>query len=41
MQRLSEAENAVLGGSAAAIEAVILQPTLYWKNAAQQGLPFS
>jgi hypothetical protein len=27
--------------SAAFIEAVLLQPTLYWKNARAQGLPFT
>jgi solute carrier family 25 carnitine/acylcarnitine transporter 20/29 len=41
MQNLTEAENMALGASAAAVEAVILQPTIYWKNAAQQGLPFT
>jgi len=41
MQRLSEAENVALGSVASFIQAVILQPTLYWKNASQQGLPFT
>mmetsp|Transcript_90650 Transcript_90650/g.255962 ORF Transcript_90650/g.255962 Transcript_90650/m.255962 type:complete len:267 (-) Transcript_90650:182-982(-) len=41
MQNLSEGENMLLGGSAAFVEAIILQPTIYWKNAAQQGLPFT
>jgi hypothetical protein len=30
-----------VGGVAALIEAVLLQPTLYWKNAKAQGLPMS
>lgn len=30
-----------IGGVAALIEAVLLQPTLYWKNARAQGLPMS
>merc|ERR1711907_255920 len=41
MQNLSETENLVLGSAAAFVEAVVLQPTIYWKNAAQQGLPFT
>lgn len=41
METLSEAENAVLGGTAAFIEAILLQPTLYWKNAAMRGEPFT
>mmetsp|Transcript_28339 Transcript_28339/g.68064 ORF Transcript_28339/g.68064 Transcript_28339/m.68064 type:complete len:266 (+) Transcript_28339:49-846(+) len=41
MQNLTEGENMALGASAAFVEAVILQPTIYWKNAAQQGLPFT
>ena len=36
MQNLSEVENVTLGASAAFVEAVVLQPTIYWKNAAQQ-----
>jgi len=38
---LSEAENVGLGAAASAVQAVILQPTIYWKNAAQQGLGFT
>lgn len=38
---LSEAENVAVGAVASGIQAVILQPTIYWKNAAQQGLPFT
>eukprot|EP00035_Acanthoeca_spectabilis_P024449 m.453880 g.453880 ORF g.453880 m.453880 type:complete len:265 (-) comp20566_c0_seq1:112-906(-) len=41
MQNLNEGENMALGGAAAFVEAVILQPTIYWKNAAIQGLPFT
>ena len=36
MQNLSEIENTSLGASAAFVEAILLQPTIYWKNAAQQ-----
>ena len=36
---LNEKQNFVLGTAAAFIEATILQPTLYWKNAAAQKLP--
>ena len=38
---LSESENMVLGAGTALTEGILLQPTLYWKNARQQGLPFS
>jgi hypothetical protein len=38
---LSERQNTLLGVSAAFIEAIILQPTLYFKNAAARGLPFT
>lgn len=38
MQPLNDAQNFVLGASAAFVEVMVLQPTLYWKNAAQQGL---
>jgi len=38
---LSELENVGVGAVASGIQAVILQPTIYWKNAAQQGLPFT
>lgn len=41
MQELNEVENTVLGTAAAFVECLALQPTLYWKNAAQQGLPFT
>eukprot|EP00927_Polykrikos_kofoidii_P029499 TRINITY_DN25509_c0_g1_i1.p1 TRINITY_DN25509_c0_g1~~TRINITY_DN25509_c0_g1_i1.p1 ORF type:complete len:296 (+),score=32.66 TRINITY_DN25509_c0_g1_i1:57-890(+) len=41
MQELNEGENAVLGTVAASVECVVLQPTLYLKNAAQQGLPLT
>lgn len=41
MENLTEVENMTVGGAAAFVEAVILQPTIYWKNAAQQGLPFT
>jgi hypothetical protein len=38
---LSDAENVQLGVVAALIEGLILQPTLYWKNAMAQNLPVS
>lgn len=38
---LSELENVGVGAVASGIQAVILQPTIYWKNASQQGLPFT
>jgi hypothetical protein len=38
---LSESQNFSLGVVAAFIEGIILQPTLYWKNAKAQKLPFS
>jgi len=41
MEQLSEGENVLLGSCAAFCEAIVLQPTLYWKNAAQQGLEFT
>mmetsp|Transcript_83209 Transcript_83209/g.101963 ORF Transcript_83209/g.101963 Transcript_83209/m.101963 type:complete len:284 (+) Transcript_83209:853-1704(+) len=41
MQQLSGGENALLGVLAGAIEVCIDQPQLYWKNASQQGLPFT
>ena len=41
MQGLSEGENALLGSCAAFVEAVTLQPTIYWKNARMQRLPFT
>ena len=37
---LSDQENVALGVFAALVEAICLQPTLYWKNARAQGLPF-
>jgi len=39
-KNLSEAENAVLGAVGGWIDVTLLQSTNYWKNAAQQGLPF-
>jgi hypothetical protein len=41
MENLSEHENLILGGLTAFVVGITLQPTLYWKNAAQQGRPFS
>lgn len=41
MQNLSEVENAVLGSTASFFQATVLQPTIYWKNARQQGLSFT
>ena len=38
---LTDSENFSLGVFAAFIEAICLQPTLYWKNARAQGLPFT
>ena len=38
---LTDMENIGVGVGAAFIEAVLLQPTLYWKNARAQGLPFT
>ena len=38
---LSEVQNMQLGVLAAFIEGVILQPTLYWKNAKALSLPFT
>jgi hypothetical protein len=40
-ESLTESQNAAVGVVAAFIEAVILQPTLYWKNAKAQNLPLS
>lgn len=37
-QKLSSAENAMVGVGAGIIEVTILQPMLYWKNATQQKL---
>lgn len=41
MQALDERENVLLGVSVAVIEGLLLQPTLYWKNARAQGLPLT
>ena len=41
MEQLSPIENMLLGSTASFFQAVILQPTIYWKNASQQGLPFT
>eukprot|EP00040_Diaphanoeca_grandis_P031134 m.185735 g.185735 ORF g.185735 m.185735 type:complete len:276 (+) comp32240_c1_seq1:503-1330(+) len=41
MEQLTEAENTGLGAGAAIIQGIILQPTLYFKNVRQQGLPMS
>lgn len=38
---LSFRQNVMLGSVAAFIEGILLQPTLYWKNAKAQGLPFT
>lgn len=38
---LTDSENVGIGIFAAFIEACALQPTLYWKNARAQGLPFT
>ena len=38
---LTETQNIVMGTIAALIESIILQPTLYWKNARAQSLPFT
>lgn len=38
---LSDIENVGIGMTAAFVEGVVLQPTLYWKNARAQGLPFT
>ena len=38
---LTDRENFSLGVFAAFVEAICLQPTLYWKNARAQGLPFT
>lgn len=40
-KNLTEGENVVIGVLAAFIEGVILQPTLYWKNAKAQNIPFT
>lgn len=38
---LSDAENMALGFIGGSIDVTLLQSTNYWKNAAQQGLPFT
>lgn len=38
---LTEGQNIAVGAVAALTQAVILQPTIFWKNAAQQGIPFT
>ena len=40
-RELSERQNTLLGVCAAFVESIILQPTLYFKNAAARGLPFT
>lgn len=37
----SDPENVLIGGVAATIETIVLQPTLYAKNAAAQGIPLT
>mmetsp|Transcript_93206 Transcript_93206/g.199981 ORF Transcript_93206/g.199981 Transcript_93206/m.199981 type:complete len:270 (-) Transcript_93206:141-950(-) len=39
-KNLSESENACLGAVGGWMDVTLLQATNYWKNAAQQGLPF-
>eukprot|EP00483_Globobulimina_turgida_P012323 UN12346 len=41
MQELTNAQNAAVGMLVGTIEVCIDQPFLYWKNAAQQHLPFT
>ena len=38
---LNEQENLVLGTGVALFEGLLLQPTIYWKNARQQHLPWT
>jgi len=38
---LTEGQNIAVGAIASFTQAVILQPTIFWKNAAQQGIPFT
>ena len=38
---LTEAENSIVGSTAAVIETLLLQPTLFYKNALAQGLPLT
>jgi len=39
-KNLSDAENAAMGAVGGWVDVTLLQATNYWKNAAQQGLPF-
>lgn len=41
MEGMTDGENVILGVASASLVAVTLQPTLYWKNAAAHGLPFT
>jgi len=41
MQNLTEIENMAIGGIGGIVEVSIMQSTNYWKNAKQQGLPFT
>jgi len=41
LMKMNPMETTIVGASAGVIEVVMLQPILYWKNAAQQGLPLS
>lgn len=41
MQELNATQNAAVGMACGTIEVCIDQPLLYWKNAAQQGMPFT
>ena len=41
LQLSNDKQNVIIGVIAAFIETLILQPTLYWKNARAQKLPFS
>jgi len=41
LQKMSPLESTGLGIAAGVIEVAIDQPQLYWKNAKQQGLPFT
>ena len=38
---LSDAENCAIGVTCGVADVLLLQPTNYWKNAAQQNLPFT
>lgn len=40
-KNLTDGENVTIGVLAAFVEGVILQPTLFWKNAKAQNMPFS